>query len=83
MYTSVDGHFDVYFIGAKKSICTGIPIASCQISILIYHLPDATERMVVVRDIIDTDPEDTAHLFEENPLQFGFYLHSISYKGGV
>ena len=70
----------MYILLVLKRVCTGIPIASCQIRILMYHLP---ERMVVVRDIIDTDPEDTAHLFEENPLQFGFYLHSISYKGGV
>ena len=86
MYTSVDGHFDVYFIGAKKSMYRdsySIMSGLSQISILMYHLPDATERMVEVRDIIDTDPEGTPHLFEENPLQFGFYLHSISYEGGV
>lgn len=72
--TNVVGYFDVYFIGVKESLyrdsCSIVSGLSQQ-SILLYHLPDEeTERMYEIQDIVDTYPEDTLHLFEENPAFF-------------
>ena len=70
------GYFDVQFIGKKKSVYMNsysFRSGLTQEDILAYHWDD--------EDLIATDPENQFHLFLENPLEYEYYLYSISDLG--
>ena len=77
------GYFDVYFIGKKKSVYRNsysFRSGLTQEDILAYHWDDE-DRMFEVRDLIATTPENQFYLYLENPLEYGYYLYSISDLG--
>ena len=50
---------------------------------IIAYQWDDEYRMFEVRDLIASTPENQFHLFLENPLEYGYYLYSISDLGNM
>jgi hypothetical protein len=73
----IDGLFEVIFMGTKKSQYRNeySTVTGTQASMLANSLDDV-DRMMDIRDELQKS-ESPHQLFEENPLEHGFFLNSI------
>ena len=81
--SNINGFFEVLFLSKKKSMYSSIYSFATNLtqeSVLAHHLHDDIERMMEVRDALE-EAEGKNVLFEDNPLQLGFYLDCVYASG--